>query len=63
MTKQLKQVKLWGKIMTSQRDYFIAEGISEDAGEQVEMPPNVELKGTGVNKLGYWVTNDSTYLI
>lgn len=54
----MKQVKFWGKIMASQKDYYIAEGISEDAGEQVEMPPNVELKGTGINKLGYWVTND-----
>lgn len=44
--------------MASQKDYYIAEGISEDAGEQVEMPPNVELKGTGINKLSYWVTND-----
>jgi hypothetical protein len=56
-------VKFWGKIMASKKDYYIAEGISEDAGEQGELPPNVELKGAnGINKLSYWVTNDGKFV-
>jgi hypothetical protein len=35
----------------------VAEGIIE-GGEEQELAPNVEPKGTGVNKLNYWVTND-----
>ena len=54
----MKQVRFWGKILGSKKDYYIAEGISEDAGEQGELPPIVEPKGSGVNKLNYWVTND-----
>ena len=50
--------------MGSKRDYFIAEAVSEDAGEQGELPPNVELKGAnGVNKLSYFVTNDGISII
>ena len=52
--------------MGSKRDYFIAEAVSEDAGDQGELPPNVELKGAnGVNKLSYFVTNDGivTYFL
>lgn len=60
--KSLKQIKFWGKIIGSKKDYFVAEGISEEAGDQGELPPNVELKGSGVNKLNYWVTNDSNFL-
>ena len=49
--------------MASKKDYYIAEGISEDAGgDQEPLAPNVELKGTGINKTGYWVTNDSKKL-
>lgn len=56
--KQVKKVRLWGKIHGSQRDYFVAEGVAEGAAEDGELPPNVETRGSGVNKLNYWVTND-----
>ena len=35
----------------------MAEGIAE-GGEDGELPPNVEARGTGVNKFTYYVTND-----
>jgi len=54
-------VRLWGKILGSKQDYFIAEGVSDDLGEQPEMPANVEAKGTGVNKLGYWACKISFF--
>ena len=44
-------MRLWGKILGSKKDYWVAEG-TVDGGEdgQGEYPPNVEAKGTGVNK-------------
>ena len=59
----MKNVRLWGKILGSKQDYFIAEGVSDDLGEQPEMPPNVEAKGTGVNKLGYWACKKLFFFI
>jgi len=37
-------LRLWGKILGSKKDYYVAEGIidNEDAGE---LPPDVEPKG------------------
>lgn len=50
-------MKLWGKILCSGKDYYVAEGVAE-GGDDGELPPNVEPRGTGVNKLTYYVTND-----
>ena len=60
VTKQVKQVKFWGKILGRDKDYYIAEGILE-GDDGVELPPNVEPKGQGINKMNYWVTNDRKY--
>lgn len=54
----MKELKFWGKIIGSESDYFIAEGIAEAGGEEGELPPEVEGKGTGVNKQTYWVCAD-----
>ena len=50
-------MRFWGKIQCSKKDYFIAEGQVE-GGEEQEIPPNWEPRGTGVNKNTYWVTTD-----
>lgn len=49
-------MRFWGKIIGSQKDYFIAEGVNEGA-EEGELAPDVEPRGSGVNKFQYWVTN------
>jgi len=51
-------LRLWGKIFGSKKDYYIAEGIAEGGADDAELPPIVEPKGTGVNKMQYWTTND-----
>ena len=67
LAKSLKQlsassaatnVRLWGKIHGSTRDYYIAEGFT-DAGQlpEEEKPAGFEARGSGVNKLVYWATN------
>lgn len=57
VTKQIKEAKFWGKILGRQRDYYILECAAE-GGEEGELPPDVEPKGTGVNKNTYWVATD-----
>jgi radial spoke head protein 4/6 len=50
-------LRLWGKILCSKNDYFIAEGISEGQ-EEGELPPGTDPKGTGLNKFTYFATTD-----
>eukprot|EP00828_Plagiopyla_frontata_P048684 TRINITY_DN9415_c0_g1_i2.p1 TRINITY_DN9415_c0_g1~~TRINITY_DN9415_c0_g1_i2.p1 ORF type:complete len:232 (-),score=38.98 TRINITY_DN9415_c0_g1_i2:685-1380(-) len=55
---QAKQLRFWGKIQGSLKDYYIAEGMF-DGEEGQELPANVEPRGQqGVNKMDYWVTNN-----
>ena len=54
------QMRLWGKITGTQKDYYIAEGTLEAAGgeEGAEEPvEGMEPRGTGVNKFVYWACN------
>jgi len=54
------QMRLWGKITGTQKDYYIAEGVLEAAGEAAEGEEPVEgmeARGTGVNKYVYWACN------
>lgn len=53
-------VRFWGKILGTERDYYIAEGTFEGlpAGEEeVEKPADFEARGSGVNKFVYWACN------
>jgi len=50
-------VRLWGKIHGTQRDYYIAEGTTEAGQTEEEKPAGFEARGTGVNKFVYWATN------
>jgi hypothetical protein len=53
-------LRLWGKILCSKNDYFIAEGISEGQ-EEGELPPGTDPKGTGLNKFTYFATTDRIF--
>lgn len=57
IAKAVKNIRLWGKINCSGKDYYVAEGAVE-GGEEQEIPPHWEPKGTGVNKNTYWVTTN-----
>jgi len=56
-TEGLKKVRLWGKILGSQKDYWVAEGLLDGTGEATE-DPLFEPQGTGANLYSYWVTDD-----
>jgi hypothetical protein len=59
LKKSVKQVRLWGTVLGSDRDYFVAEGLA-DGGDDGELAPDTEPRGTGVNKWCYWVTTSLT---
>lgn len=52
-------MRLWGRIYGTQKDYYVAEGEKESAAAG-DLPPDVEPRGTGVNKYAYWVTDSVT---
>ena len=52
------EMKLWGKIRGSEKDYYIAEGKLEAAEGGDDAVEGFEPRGAaGVNKMVYWVTN------
>lgn len=53
----ITNLRLWGKILGTEKDYYIAEGQAEAAETGAEMPADFEVRGTGVNTYGYWVAN------
>jgi hypothetical protein len=58
------QLRLWGKITGTEKDYFIAEGVVEGGGgeggeEGAEGSDSMEPRGSGVNKYVYWACNGS----
>lgn len=59
---QASELKFWGKIQGTEKDYYIVEATIEEEGgddEDVERGADFEAKGTGVNKFTYFVTHDS----
>jgi len=55
-----KPITLFGKILGSKRDYYVATtnvyGGEDEGGEGADA--DMEAKGTGVNKQTFWVAND-----
>lgn len=56
--KSAKDIRFWGKIYGTEKDYYVIEGQGE-AGEEEERPPDFEKKGEGVNQFTYWVTDSA----
>lgn len=58
------QMKLWGKIKGTQKDYYVSEGKLGGGGEGEEggeggQEEGAEARGSGVNTNVYWVTNNA----
>jgi hypothetical protein len=55
------QMRLWGKIIGTEKDYYIAEGVVEGGGDAnedgAEPAEGMESRGTGVNRYVYWACN------
>jgi len=54
------KIRLWGKIMGSSKDYYIAEASKDDAEAPDDENPDNEPLGVGANVYTYLVTNDLT---
>ncbi len=53
-------LKFWGQVKGTQKDYYIAEGMVEGGEEEgEERPPEFEARGSGINSSVYWVTDTS----
>ena len=54
-------LRLWGKVSGTEKDYYVAEGVSEAvaAGDDEEKPADMEQRGpqSSVNNFNYWVCN------
>ena len=53
-------LKFWGKVIGTEKDYYVAEGFveAEDDGAE-ERGPEFEARGSGVNANVYWVSDSS----
>ena len=52
-----KELRFWGKILTKNGDYYVAEGVTSDLYADT-VPANAEKKGEGANYYSYFVTHD-----
>jgi len=52
------KIKLWGKILGSSKDYYIAEASKDGADDPDDENPDSEPLGVGANTYSYFVTND-----
>ena len=50
------QIRLWGKIKGTEKDYFIAEGTVDKAEDYAGPGEGGEDRGTGINKYVYWAS-------
>ena len=53
----ISNLRLWGKILGTEKDYYIAEGSAEATDPNPNPPDDFEARGTGINTYGYWVAN------
>lgn len=52
------KIRLWGKMLGTEADYYIAEAAKEGAGDPDDENPDIEPSGVGANTYTYFVTND-----
>ena len=57
VSSQASFLKFWGKILGTERDYYIVEGSAPAAEDGAQHPEEFEPRGTGVNAMAYWVAN------
>jgi hypothetical protein len=59
MATEAKNMRFWGRFYGVEKDYYVAEGmLAGNGAEDIDRPKNFEPRGTGVNTLTYWVTDN-----
>ncbi|KAL4493537.1 hypothetical protein ABPG72_007545 [Tetrahymena utriculariae] len=51
------QIRFWGKILCSGKDYYVAEGVTSNENAD-QLAKDAEKKGEGANFYTFWVTHD-----
>lgn len=54
---EAQNLRLWGKIKGTQKDYYIIEGVSNQGSGESEDPAMEPRGAEGINKFAYWVAN------
>ena len=55
VSSQATFIRFWGKIMGTEKDYFVVEGSAPAAEDGAARPEDFEPRGSGVNTYAYWV--------
>ena len=50
-------LRFWGKILGTEKDYYVVEGSAPAPEDGAQRPEDFEPRGTGVNQMAYWVAN------
>ena len=56
-TEEIKELRFWGKIYGSEKDYYIAMGTTTKKYKD-DISPEWEPRGKGVNQYTFWVTHN-----
>ncbi len=57
ITSQASFLRFWGKILGTEKDYYIVEGSAPAPEDGRQRPEDFEPRGSGVNSLAYFVAN------
>ena len=50
-------LRFWGKILGTEKDYYVVEGSAPAPEDGAQRPEDFEPRGTGINAMAYWVSN------
>jgi len=56
-SSQATFIRFWGKILGTEKDYYVVEGSAPAAEDGTPASDDMEARGTGVNQFAYWVAN------
>ena len=56
-TSQATFLRFWGKILGTEKDYYVVEGSAPAPEDGATRPEEFEARGSGVNTYGYWVAS------
>lgn len=57
ISSQATFLRFWGKILGTQKDYYIVEGSAPATDDGAQRGEDFEPRGSGVNTYAYWVAN------
>lgn len=56
--KKATELRFWGKIFGTEKDYYILQGLKMLEPTLENMPPGSEKRGEGANYYSFWVSTN-----